>query len=223
MTIATIVQAAMLQTNQTVTVSNVVTSVERVIQEMVEQARQVGEELARRHDWGALTVDFSGTISAASAASGLVTLPTDFLRFTQGSTVVLGGVPLRGALSEAEMALKRRAAFTSPRRWQLRGTALEIAPRPIEGQTLTFSYVSTNWIKTIGGAQRNTWQADTDAALISENLILLGVLFRHRRQIVGGAAAQDAMDEFEAEFERSAMADRGMRLPASRPPSVVAP
>ncbi|CEJ12085.1 hypothetical protein BN1110_02381 [bacterium YEK0313] len=206
MSLLTVCQAAARLLNQP-SVSAVVTAAARTPQEFLTIALQCGEELLRRHDWG-------GLVRTAEFTALPATVPGDFERLTQGSPVRLGRVPIRGALSDAEMNLKRSAPVTSPPRFQLLGPVLDVAPAP--AGPVTLEYVSSFWIKSADTmpVYRATFLADSDRSLIPEEVLLQGLVWRWKR--LKGLAYQDELDQFEQAVGYHARADRALRLPAEQ-------
>ena len=213
MSLLTTCQAAARLLNQP-SITAVVTAAAHTPQEFLTIAVQCGQELLRRHDWG-------GLVRTTSVAALPATVPGDFERMTQGSPVRLGRVPIRGALSDAEMNLKRAAPATSPPRFQLLGTMLDVAPVP--AGPLTLEYVSAYWIRTADTTPvyRAAFLADSDTSLIPEEIILQGIVWRWKR--LKGLAYQDELDQYEAAVNYHARADRALRLPAEQATSTANP
>lgn len=193
-------------------INSVIGAPGRFEQELKTLAEETGEELLRRHDWGAL-------VSTTTYALTPATLPGDFERVTMGSPVRIGTTPIRGALSDAEMNLKRAAASTSPPRYMIRKPTLEVAPVP--SSTVTLEYIANTWIVSASGARRSTFQDDTDTALIPEDLIVLGIKWRWRR--LKGRPFDDEIAEYEAALDYRARTDRSIRTSQAPIPSVASP
>ncbi|MGL4287048.1 MAG: hypothetical protein ACRCVA_11930 [Phreatobacter sp.] len=195
-------------------ITSVMSAAARTPQEFQVLAIQTGQELVRRHDWG-------GLIRTTALGVLPATLPGDFERLTQGSPVRLGTQPIRGALSDAEMNLKRGALPSSPPRFMLRGRELEVAPTP--AGPVTLEYVSAYWIKSADATPvfRASFVADSDMSVIPEDIILQGLIWRWKRQ--KGLAYQDELDQFEQAVDYRARADRALRLPAEQARSVANP
>jgi hypothetical protein len=192
-----------LQLNQPA-VFAVISSANRFAQELLAICEETGKELLRRHDWGQLvrTTTYSSTPG---------TLPGDFERLTMGSPVRLGTTPIRGALSDAEMNLKRGAPASSPPRFMVRKPILEVAPAP--STPVTLEYVSSFWISAAGGSLQASFLADTDASLIPEDIMVLGMKWRWRR--LKGRPFDDELAEFEAAVAYRMSVDRSIRQGAA--------
>lgn len=189
-----------IQLNQP-TVTSVYTSANRFAQELLLIADETGQELVRRHDWGEL-------VKTTTYASVPGTLPGDFERLTQGSPVRLGTTPIRGALSDAEMNLKRGAPSTSPPRFMIRKPLLEVAPVP--ATTVTLEYVSSYWVRSESGTLQAGFLADTDESIIPEDIMILGMKWRWRR--MKGRPFDDELAEYEAAVAYRTSNDRSVRV-----------
>ena len=213
MSLLTICQNAAIQLSQPA-VTTVFGSSARFHQELVILTTEAGKELLRRHDWGRL-------VKTQNYATTPGQLPGDFERLTLGSPVRIGMTPVRGALSDAEMNLKRAAASTSPPRFLLRKPNIEIAPVP--SAPVTLEYVSTNWIESADATpiQKDAFGANTDNCMIPEDIITQAVIWRWRR--LKGHEYQDELDQYEQAVEYRVRADRAMRLPAEQPTSTAKP
>lgn len=211
MSLLTMCAEVALHLNQP-SVTSVVGAPGRFEQELKICCEEVGEELLRRHDWGQL-------VRTTTYGTTPGTLPGDFERLTMGSPVRLGTTPIRGALSDAEMNLKRGAPSTSPPRFMIRKPLLEVAPAP--SSTVTLEYVSSFWIRSVGGSLQANFLDDTDTPLLPEDLIIKGIKWRWRQ--MKGRPFDDELAEFEASLEYHARADRSIRVVQTPIPSVASP
>jgi hypothetical protein len=182
-------------------VTSVYSNPNRFEQELLLLCEETGEELVRRHDWGEL-------VSTQTYATTPGTLPVDYERPTMGSPVRLGTTPIRGALSDAEMNLKRGAPSGSPPRYLIRKPTLEVAPAP--ATTVTLEYVSNYWVRSATGSLQAEFLEDTDYSVIPEDIIVLGMKWRWRR--LKGRPFDDELAEYEAAVEYRMQADRSMRV-----------
>lgn len=100
---------------------------------------------------------------------------------------------IAGPITPVEWAGLKANNYTNYyKKWILRGGAINIIPAPTAGDTLAFEYVSKNWLEDVGGTARSVWTADTNTALIDEELITLGVVweFLVRKSLPANAAAE---------------------------------
>lgn len=172
-------------------------------------ANEEGRELARRHDWQGITVDYT----VASLAAELQTaLPSDYERLLPypelwnrtSSQKYSGPTDVR-----TWGQIKGTGVTTgAPGWWRLLGGALYITPAPSAGDTLAFPYVSKNWVLPESGSNKDHFTIDTDTALIPERLIALGIVWRYKMS--KGFDYAEHMATYEREVERAASRDRGL-------------
>jgi hypothetical protein len=169
--------------------SDLVTSAEASYIKIVNCMEDAANELARRVDWRGLqaTTTITGTGSNDNFA-----LPSGFSRLTSGNSVSIGGTAVRGGLSDDEwFALP--ATEGTPRFYRLKANTISFYPYPANGASLLVSYLSENWCSSGG----KVWVADADTALLPEELIVKGAVWRFKR-----SQGQDYADQL-AEFEAS--------------------
>lgn len=172
-------------------------------------AQQEGRELARRHDWQALKVDYT---FASTASEQQPAFPADFDRLLPQGELWDRTANLRylGPVDDMTWGrLKGMAiAVGVPGYWRLLGGRLYLLPAPPAGHTLALPYMSANWVRPQTGADKDSFTLDTDTALIPERLIALGIVWRFKR--AKGLDYADDMATYEREVERAAARDRGL-------------
>ncbi len=140
-----------------------------------------GKELARRFNWQVLTKEATFTTVAAETQATVTTLATDFLRIvdktmwdrTQSMSVA---GPLSPQQWQNKKASAAQAGFGN---WfRIRGGLILFYPTPPAGKSIYFEYISKNWCQSSGAVEQDAWAADTDTALISEEVITLGLIWR---------------------------------------------
>lgn len=183
------------------------------VQTLLALANKAGRDLAKAHEWQAITrrVTFAGV--AANAQAGQP--PADFDRFppTQRIWDDNRDLWLMGPLSTDEwdgILVQPQTAY--PSFWIMLGSVLNIAPAPAVSDSFVYSYVSKSWIRpsgapTDGSGDVARWAADTDTSLIDEGLIEYSLIWRWK-QAKGLDYAED-MATFEREKEKAIARDRG--------------
>lgn len=171
-------------------------------QSIYQYVNEAGREIARRVDWSALK---SSTVVTGTGSDIGFTLPDNFARLILGNAVSVNGMPVRGGLSADEFASISPAEGV-PRYFLLQGRNLLLHPFPAFGTVVNVTYQTLNW--TPSGA---SYSADTEVALIPEELIEMGGVWRWKRHI--GADYQDFVAEFEAALSDLASSEGGVRLP----------
>lgn len=179
----------------------VITSPLREWREVVTQSNLVGEELARRVDWGELNTEITLTGDGTNLSHDL---GADFSRITAGIAVRSNGVTVR-PLTRAEWA-SLDAIEGSPRYFLLEGNNITLWPHLALGVTATVSAQSKAWCSN----GTDAWVQDTDTSVIDEDLFLKGLIVRWRRQ--KGMPFEDYEAEYEAALQNFAQFDDRSRL-----------
>jgi hypothetical protein len=142
------------------------------------------KDLLRRFDWQALTKEASFTTSATEQQTTLSTVASDFFRMVDRSMWDRTRAwPIQGPVSPISWQ-QRKAAFAqvSPQFWfRIRGNAILFNPVPPSGNSIFFEYISSKWCQSSLGVAQTDWAADTDTALIDEEILRLGVIWRWRK------------------------------------------
>lgn len=159
-------------------------------QEVVEFAREALRLVSDAHDWQRLLRTY--TVALSLQPEQTVALPADFGRLIPG-TVWLSDLawPATGPVSEVEYEyLRQPPVATSGPVFRIAGGALELLAQPAPGGSLTLRYVTSRPVAN-GATQRETWAADSDAALVDERLVALAMiaLWRDARGLNPEAAA----------------------------------
>lgn len=176
----------------------VVTSPRREWAEALQMANEVGEEMVRRVDWGVLTAT---TTLSGDGVTQSFTLPDDFDRMAMGVTMRAGANIVR-PLTQPEFA-GLPAATGTPRYFKLDGNVVRLWPVP--ASTVSVIYVSRNWLPS-----KAAYTADTDEALLDEEIIAKGLIVRWRRQ--KGMPFADEEAEYEAALADQAKFDDRARF-----------
>jgi hypothetical protein len=196
MTLRTIVTGACGQLG-IVQPSAVVASSDLQVQQLLSLAKQEGKELARRYDWEILTKEGTFTSTATETQVGVITTTfTDFGRIVNGSMFNRTQTrPVHGPLNAQEWQNKKaRAAQVGVFYcFRIRGGAILFNPAPPTGDEIYFEYISNKWCQSSVGTAQADWAADADTALIDEELIRMGVVWRFLK-----AKGLDYAEEFRA-------------------------
>lgn len=160
------------------------------------------EELARRVDWAALraTTTITGT-----GANDDFSLPGGFSRLIDGNSIKSSTGPVRAGLSEDEWNSLTPVEGV-PRYARLLGSSVSFYPYLALGATATVTYQSENWCPS--GTALGT---DAEEALVPEDLIRMGAIWRWRRHL--GQDIQDFLAEYESALADRAKFDGGIRSP----------
>lgn len=160
---------------------------------------RVGTFIMRLYRWNILTKEQTFTSVATEEQTSAI--PTDFDRFIpetfwdRGTTKLLSG-----PISPVEwQGLKASGYEGTQRKFRHRGGSILTVPTLEAGSTMAFEYVSKNWAQNASLTAQASMTADTDTALIDEELIIRGVKFQWllmAGQPTAGAAKQEFDDLF---------------------------
>jgi hypothetical protein len=177
-------------------------------------AQREGKQLARRHDWQALIVQQTWTSTATAAQADAIgsdydrLVPDVELWDRTTNTLLSGPTP-----SDSWGRLHSGVTGGVSGWWRLIGGSLYVYPTLVAGHTMAWEYISKNWC--LGGGElanvpAEQWSDDTDAGIIPEHLIELGVSWRYLRS--KGMDYAEEMSTYEREVEKAASRDRGLRV-----------
>lgn len=179
----------------------VVGSTNRSMVEALSLANTVGEELARRVDWGALQ---AATTLTGDGTNKTFTLPAYFSRLSPGVTVSGSGGILR-PLTRAEWNTLTAVQGT-PRYFLLEGSEITVWPYLANAATLDVSYQTKAWCSN----GTDAWSADDNTSLVNEDVFVKGLIVAWRRQ--KGLDYADFEAEYEATLQNLANFDERARF-----------
>ena len=165
--------------------STVFTSTDPAILLLRVIASKEGRELARRFDWQILQKE--GTFITVAATTQVAAVKTTFTDFGH----IINGTMwnrtqnriVRGPLPPAEWQQKNAATaqITIGNYFRIRGDAILFFSTPPAGDSIFFEYIGTKWCQSAALVAQTDWAADTDTALIDEEIIRLGIIWRYRK------------------------------------------
>jgi hypothetical protein len=173
---------------------------------------------------GAGTVTISQNPSASTTLTGqsitfaqeAYNLPSDFAYFiVQTEWDRSFRWQLLGPLNAQEwQVIKSGISPVGPRmRFRIMGNQFYINPvgsaSTVYTDNIVFEYISNAWAKSSGGSAQTSFQADTDTALIPEDLITLSLKYRLLR--AKGLSYQEEYDEYEEELQKYIGRDKTAR------------
>jgi hypothetical protein len=147
-------------------------------------ANKEGKEQARRFDWQKLQKEATFTTLATEIQTTLATVASDFGRilnetmWNRTANWRVGG-PLN---PEEWQRKKASAAQVGIGNWfRIRGGSILFYPTPTAGESIYFEYISNQWCESSTGTDQSAWADDDDVALIDEEIIRLGVIWRFKK------------------------------------------
>ena len=183
-------------------------------------ATRAGRELRdAAHPLGGWTVTQKEHTFTTVINQAEYTLPTDFARLINDTAWDRNAFwEMRGGLSPQEWQAVKSGLAVSPalrRRWRIKrgatasGKRFNVDPTPTAtGEPLVFEYISTDWVRDTGDTvTRDGWLVDTDVALLEEDLITMGVIWRFLR--ARGLSFETQLAEYEREVSQAIARDGG--------------
>lgn len=159
---------------------SVMDNTDATIVQLQKLIQREGDELARVYDWSSLVVQRTFTSVSTQAQTEP---PADWERFYNNSDIWNRSRlwKLNGPVQPMEW--QRVTVYNSnpvPQIWRIIGGKINIYP-PVAGETLSYEYITGNWIQPVSGSNKATYTADTDIAIVPERIMELGVIWRWKR------------------------------------------
>lgn len=181
MTVATIVTDATERISVALGGTTVFSNSGETAKQMRALANQEGMELMRRGSWEQLTTE--KTFNALAQESQTGAIPADFDHMLNETFYnrtrkrqVVG--PLSPTEWQAQKSILATVLYDS---YRIRGSAILMIPVPTLNDIYAYEYISKNWCASSVGVPKARFSADTDVALLDEELITLGVIWRFLR------------------------------------------
>lgn len=180
MSLLTIITGACQELN-IVEPTAVISSTDLQTKQLLALCRTECRDLMRRFNWQVLTKEASFTTVATETQTTLTTAAADFYRYINATMWNRTRFwQVGGPLTESEWQQKKAAAAAVGVRnyFRIRGDSILFFPTPDAGDSIYFEYISNKWCQSSGGTAQTNWAADTDTALLDEEIIRLGVVWR---------------------------------------------
>ena len=182
----------------------------------VSSAQRAGLWIARRHNWLILTKEWTfSTVASQDSYS----LPTDFSHLVNDTLWDRTNYEkIRGPLNAQEWQEYKSSVLSSTvttwKKYRIRATdavkKFFVEPTPAAVESLVFEYITTNWVKSTLGVEQTKWQADTDYAVIDEELIFLEARWRFLNRL--GFAYAEEKAEARTEIDKAVARDGGSKI-----------
>jgi hypothetical protein len=186
----------------------VATSTDRQVMQFMAIANEEGRLLARRHQWQALTEEFTFVTVNADAQTGAI--PADFDRWVPNSFFNRTTArPITGPITPRQWQwIKAQPVYSTVYlAFRERTGQFLFQPDPPAGQNIYGEYVSINWCKSAAGVAQSAFAADTDTSYLDETLIQLGLRWRFLK--AKGLEYAEDMETYEREVEEAMARDGG--------------
>ena len=161
------------------------TSDQQILQ-MLALLEEEGNDLAQRGVWQGLTFEASWTTTAAEDQGALTTLASNGFRYIKNDTIWsrTRRLPVAGPLSPQDWQTLKAWSVSGPYyQYRIRGGRLLVNPAAPASESWFFEYLSKNWILSASGSvYKQYFTLDTDTVLIPEELLILGLRWRWKKE-----------------------------------------
>jgi hypothetical protein len=185
MSLLTTIQYVCGRTNVPVP-ATVTGSTDNQVVQMMRLLEEEGNDLARRHPWQAITFEATHTTIAAEDQGAMSTIASNGFRDIKPDTFWdrSSKLPILGPLSDNQWAAYKGLATTGARyHFRIRGGKILVNPVPPASLSWAFEYTSKNWILGIDGTTyKQYFTLDTDTILLPEDLVLMGLRWRWKKE-----------------------------------------
>ena len=175
-----------------------VTSTDWQIQQILSLVEEEGQEQATRFAWQALRGEATFTTVATEVQSTLAAITTGF-DYIVNDTIWNRSLrrPVYGPKIVQDWQQAKASQITGPfNSFRIFSDAIYFNPVPSAGDECYFEYQSKNWVSTSLGGTDEVWTNDDDTAKLSDQLLVLGAVWRWKQ-----AKGLDYAEDY-AKYER---------------------
>lgn len=163
------------------TPTSVIGNTEQDITQLVQLSLIEGKALADEYDWDELIKEATFTTVAQENQGEVQTIAPGLKKFineTQWNRDII--YPVTGSITPQQYQAYKARGFSSVySQFRVRGKDFLMYPAPAAGEDIYFEYVTKNWISASDDSTiKSRWTADDDYALLDEDIITLGVIWR---------------------------------------------
>ena len=164
------------------------------VRQVLRLLEEEGNDLALRGTWQGITFEATHTTTAAEDQGAMTTIAANGFRYIKNDTFWdrTDNLRIHGPLSDEQWQHRKAINATGPRYcYRIRGGKLLVSPAAAASHTWAFEYVSKNWILGADGTTyKQYFTLDTDTLLLPDELLLMGLRWRWRKE-KGLAYAED--------------------------------
>lgn len=166
--------------------TSVIGTTDKQVLQVLRLLEEEGTDLSKRGPWEGITREATFTTAATESQGAMTTLASNGFRYIKNNTIWdrTNKLPVCGPMDIPEWQAIKALTWTGPRyRYRIRGGLLLITPTPAASLSWAFEYASLNWIL---GADLTTYKQyftlDTDTILLPEDLVLMGLRWRWKKE-----------------------------------------
>ena len=183
---------------------------DQFISELIDLVGEAASDMAKRHDWQALT---SLQTLTGDGTTEEFALPSDFDRMTQPGNIysTRSFMPLRKTRDLNQwLEFQIEPVVGYPGYWIILDNKTVIKPPMADGESAKFYYITNKIFRNESNTPITTPSANTDVFRLSERVLALGVVWRWRamKRLEYG----EDMQNYEIALEREIMRDRGSNI-----------
>ena len=191
--------------------TSVVGSTDTQTRQLLALLNEEGQDLTKRGLWQSMTKEYT-FVTTATPSQTDTPIPTDLDRFIDDSFFNRTQVrKLRGPITPQEWQ-----AFQAQPLYNLvylafreRDGSFLITPTPPAGDTIAYEYISTNWVRSSMGVEKDSFTADDDTSFLPEDLLKSGLRWRWKQ--AKGLPYGEDMETYERDVQRQLGMDGGAR------------
>lgn len=156
----------------------VVSSADPQILQILAIARRLGKDLVREFEWQELVTQ---ALITTMPDTWNYPLAGDWNRQIEQTEWMSGNARrVHGPLTSQQWQFyrARNIAGTLVVSFRINGNHIELLELPTPGESLTYEYISENWVVPVSGARQNTFTADDDSYVFAQELMQSGIKLR---------------------------------------------
>lgn len=163
--------------------SAVIGNTNKEVIQLLNLANEEGDDLAQRHRWQRLINESTFTSVATESQGAMTTLAGAAFGWICNDTVWNRSRNRKMfPVDDTQWQAMKSNTITGPDEYfRIRGNNFIVIPTMTAGHTVAFEWVSKNWCQSSGGTGQSAWTADTDTGVLSETLMLQGVIWRFKK------------------------------------------
>lgn len=154
--------------------------------QMLRLLEEEGNDLSMRGEWESLTLEASHATTATEDQGAISGIASNGFRYIKNDTIWdrTNRLPVLGPVSSVNWQALKAVVTTGPRyQFRIRGGKLLVNPAPTAGYRWNFEYISKNWITdSTGATYKQYFTVDTDLILLPEDLVLMGLRWRWKKE-----------------------------------------
>lgn len=182
------------------------------VAEILDLAGDVAMDIAKSHDWQALTSIHTIT---GDGSTKTFPLPEDYGRMLLASGLIDPATWFWGYVNiptVMDWLMEENYGFSriTPGAWIILGNEFNFVPAPSASAEAKLPYISKNIFRSAALSPKETITADNDTFVLDERLLMLGTLWRWKEQ--KGLEYAEDMHTYEIALSQAQARDAGARV-----------